>query len=160
MKDNQMTHKLPLDYVIIDATSNDIEDINRIYKQYFPVDENYSSNLSKRMREDENIVLIVKNTYGEVIGFTDNTIEREDQNLWRNYFAVDQKYRRRGIGKVMLLQTAIDAKDQGLVTMTGAPYKKTGAPEYYERLGFKKEGNIFMSVKIDSLITTLESKLK
>lgn len=130
--------------LIRDLESRDYLSIAAIWRDVFtPVEDESVAGVCERMKGDSRYRTFVADIDGDVVGFV-TTVEALSINLPNGYIkinglAVLPEYRRRGIGKMLMVRVEELAKERG-VSFIGlaSGFQRTEAHEFYEHLGYEK----------------------
>jgi GNAT superfamily N-acetyltransferase len=129
-----------MDIKIRKATENDFNKVYPLFEQLWP---------NKEL--DKDALKIVFNrgvNSGELIGFCAYAIVN---NLWQaGYISymyamiVDEKFRGKGFGKMLIMESIKDAKAKGIKRMElDSGFHREKAHEFYIKLGFEKRAYLF-----------------
>ena len=96
------------------------------------------------LREEDSVIFVSEIEEGKVVGYVYATIEKKPDDLISvpyasvNELAVEEKHRRRGIGKLLMDRVHDWTREQGLNILQLAVWEfNRGAVEFYEHLGYK-----------------------
>lgn len=138
-----------MDITIRKATEKDFEEVYSLLEQLWPNKELDKSALksvyTNGLRTDELLCLVYKN---ELIGFCAYAIVN---NLWQageiSYMyamVVDEKYRGKGFGTLLIKEAIKDSKNRGLKRLElDSGFHREKAHEFYIKLGFEKRAFLF-----------------
>lgn len=129
------------DYLSVAAIWRDVLGISKA------TDENVSATYEK-MRDDSRYRTFVAEADGVIVGFvtTAETLAVDYPNgyIKMNGLAVLPEFQRRGIGKMLMERVEKLAAECGISRIgLASGFQRTGAHEFYERLGYKKSSFYF-----------------
>jgi len=140
-----------MDVTIRKATENDFDNVYPLFEQLWPNKEldkdalKIVFNRGVNSITDELFCLVYLN---ELIGFCAYAIVN---NLWQaGYIAymyamvIDEKYRGKGFGTMLINESINDSKDKGLKRLElDSAFHRLKAHEFYLKLGFEKRAFLF-----------------
>lgn len=140
-----------MDVTIRKATENDFEKVYPLFEQLWPNKELDADalrivfNRGVNSNTDELLCLVDSN---EIIGFCAYAIVN---NLWlAGYISymyamvVDEKYRGKGFGTMLINEAIQDSKNKGLKRLElDSGFHREKAHEFYLKLGFEKRAYLF-----------------
>ena len=129
---------------IRDMEGRDCLAVAAVWRNVFtPLTDEAVIEACKKMDGDSRYRIFVAEVDGKVVGFV-STVEALAINLPDGYIKVNSlavlpKFRRRGIGKMLMAYVEELAKERGssLVELASG-FQRTEAHEFYERLGYQK----------------------
>ena len=130
--------------LIRDLERRDYISLAAVWREVFgPLTDEAVSGVCEKMEGDSRYRIFVAEVDGKVVGFV-STVEALAINLPDGYIKVNSlavlpKFRRRGIGKMLMAYVEELAKERGssLVELATG-FQRTEAHEFYERLGYQK----------------------
>lgn len=140
-----------MDIEIRKVTENDFEKVYPLFEQLWPnkeLDKNALRIVFDRGVNSDADVLFCLVYSGEVIGFCAYAIVN---NLWQAGYisymyamVVDEKYRGRGFGTMLINEAIQDSKNKGLERLElDSAFHREKAHEFYMKLGFEKRAFLF-----------------
>lgn len=140
-----------MDIEIRKVTENDFEKVYPLFEQLWPnkeLDKNALRIVFDRGVNSGADVLFGLVYSGEVIGFCAYAIVN---NLWQAGYisymyamVVDEKYRGRGFGTMLINEAIQDSKNKGLERLElDSAFHREKAHEFYMKLGFEKRAFLF-----------------
>lgn len=110
-------------------------------------DENVTKTY-ERMKGDSRYCTFVADINGNVVGFATTVeslaIDHPNGYIKMNGLAVLPEYQHRGIGKALMERVEELAKERGASAVgLASGFQRTGAHEFYERLGYRKTSFYF-----------------
>jgi ribosomal protein S18 acetylase RimI-like enzyme len=140
-----------MDYMIRKATENDFEMVYPLFEQLWPNRELDKEALkmvfNRGVTSDTDELFCLANS-DEVIGFCAYAIVN---NLWQAGYisymyamVVDEKYRGKGFGTMLIEEAIRDSKNKGLKRLElDSGFHREKAHEFYLKLGFEKRAFLF-----------------
>lgn len=140
-----------MDVEIRKVTENDFEKVYPLFEQLWPnkeLDKDALRIVFDRGVNSDTDVLFCLVYYGEVIGFCAYAIVN---NLWQAGYisymyamVVDEKYRGKGFGTMLINEAIQDSKNKGLKRLElDSGFHREKAHEFYMKLGFEKRAFLF-----------------
>lgn len=140
-----------MDIEIRKVTENDFEKVYPLFEQLWPnkeLDKNALRIVFDRGVNSDADVLFCLVYCGEVIGFCAYAIVN---NLWQAGYisymyamVVDEKYRGKGFGTMLINEAIQDSKNKGLKRLElDSAFHREKAHEFYMKLGFEKRAFLF-----------------
>ncbi len=140
-----------MDVVIRKATESDFEKVYPLFEQLWPnkeLDKNELSIVFDRGVNSDTDELFCLVYSGEVIAFCAYAIVN---NLWQAGYisymyamVVDEKYRGKGFGTLLINEAIQDSKNKGLKRLElDSAFHREKAHEFYLKLGFEKRAFLF-----------------
>jgi GNAT superfamily N-acetyltransferase len=133
------------------ATENDFNKVYPLFEQLWPnkeLDKDALKIVFNRGVNSDTDKLLCLDYSGELIGFCAYAIVN---NLWQaGYISymyamiVDEKFRGKGFGKMLIMESIKDAKAKGIKRMElDSGFHREKAHEFYIKLGFEKRAYLF-----------------
>jgi GNAT superfamily N-acetyltransferase len=140
-----------MDIKIRKATENDFNKVYPLFEQLWPnkeLDKDALKIVFNRGVNSDTDELFCLDYSGELIGFCAYAIVN---NLWQaGYISymyamiVDEKFRGKGFGKMLIMESIKDAKAKGIKRMElDSGFHREKAHEFYIKLGFEKRAYLF-----------------
>jgi len=142
------------DILIRTATTEDVEDLSRLYLQLIPdaeLDSDAMRDAVLRMeREGSGTTVFVAELDGRVVGTLqsivfDNLVRAPSKRAVLESFVVDETVRGQGVGSTLLEHVMAELKRQGCVkVLLGASPERCGAQRLYDKVGFQEFGKAYL----------------
>lgn len=140
-----------MDIKIRKATENDFEKVYPLFEQLWPnkeLDKNALRVVFNRGVNSNTDELLCLDYSNELIGFCSYAIVN---NLWQagtiGYMyamVVDEKYRGKGFGTMLIKESIKDSREKGLKRLElDSGFHREKAHEFYLKLGFEKRAYLF-----------------
>ena len=140
-----------MDIKIRKATENDFEKVYPLFEQLWPnkeLDEDALRIVFNRGVNSDTDELLCLDYLNELIGFCAYAIVN---NLWQAGYisymyamVVDDKYRGKGFGTMLIKESIKDSKAKGLKRLElDSGFHREKAHEFYKKLGFEKRAFLF-----------------
>lgn len=135
-----------MNVVIREIESKDYVSVATIWREVLgflsATDESVSETYEK-MKGDNRYCTLVADADGDVVGFATTVVtlavDHPNGYIKMNGLAVLPEFQRRGIGKMLMERVEKLADERGASRIgLASGFQRTGAHEFYERLGYKK----------------------